>query len=285
MSPLRYTREVLTRTAAESTSLVDLLRRLGAVPGSGPRSYLRRRLDHYGIDVSHFADEPLPPRSRRSYSRESLAEAAVHSTSVRGVLEHLGVPAADGPYGHVRKKLDQFGIDTSHFTDGRRLGPRVLPREPLARAVAGATGLAGVLRALGHADTAAARTRVKRSLAAHAIATDHFTGQGHRRGVPSRQRKGPEEILRQREPGSRRTATHLLRRALDDLAVPRICAVCGTGEIWRGRRLVLEIDHVNGDRLDSRPANLRYLCPSCHSQTRNFARGPARANQERGPLE
>nr|WP_233435863.1 MULTISPECIES: HNH endonuclease [Streptomyces] len=36
-------------------------------------------------------------------------------------------------------------------------------------------------------------------------------------------------------------------------------------------RLVLEIDHINGDRLDNRRENLRYLCPSCHSQTQTFS--------------
>ncbi|MFE2931499.1 HNH endonuclease signature motif containing protein [Streptomyces sp. NPDC059278] len=39
-----------------------------------------------------------------------------------------------------------------------------------------------------------------------------------------------------------------------------------------GDRLVLEIDHINGDRLDNRQKNLRYLCPSCHSQTETFSK-------------
>ncbi|MFF0592602.1 HNH endonuclease signature motif containing protein [Streptomyces antibioticus] len=64
----------------------------------------------------------------------------------------------------------------------------------------------------------------------------------------------------------------MLRRALDDLAVPRVCAECGVGDIWQGRRLVLEIDHIDGDRLNNRRENLRYLCPSCHGQTSTFSR-------------
>ncbi|MGI5528329.1 HNH endonuclease signature motif containing protein [Streptomyces syringium] len=53
--------------------------------------------------------------------------------------------------------------------------------------------------------------------------------------------------------------------------MPRVCSACGIGETWQGKRLVLEIDHINGDRLDNRADNLRYLCPSCHSQTRTFS--------------
>ncbi|MFE3152616.1 HNH endonuclease [Streptomyces sp. NPDC059218] len=51
-------------------------------------------------------------------------------------------------------------------------------------------------------------------------------------------------------------------------------ATCGAKrpDTWRGNRLVLEIDHINGDRLDNRPKNLRYLCPSCHSQTETFSK-------------
>ncbi|SHK92592.1 HNH endonuclease signature motif containing protein [Actinacidiphila paucisporea] len=154
---------------------------------------------------------------------------------------------------------------------GARRGPEHIPREACEAAVASAVSLAGALRHLGIRGTGAARARLRRSLSAHGIPTDHFTGQGHTRGKVSPQRKSAEQILQPCEPGANRTKTVLLRRALDESGMPHRCAECGTGDRWQGRRLVLEIDHVNGDRLDNRRANLRYLCPSCHSQTRTFS--------------
>ncbi|MDK0519707.1 HNH endonuclease [Streptomyces sp. ML-6] len=268
----RYPRDLLERTAATATSLVDVLRRLGAPLGSGPLRYVRDRLKHYGIDTSHFTDEALPARERRTYPKELLTEAAAHSHSIREMFEYMGLPPDDSPYSYLRRKIDRLGIDTSHFTSGRRCGKPSAPRQELAAAVTASHSLAGVLKILGQADNGGARARLKRDIEAYGLSTAHFSGQGHRRGTRSPHRKPSAEILRRLESGTSRTKTALLRRALDDIRVPRRCARCGTGEIWRGNRLVLEIDHINGDSLDNRPENLRYLCPSCHSQTATFSK-------------
>ncbi|MEU9096366.1 HNH endonuclease [Streptomyces sp. NPDC048361] len=248
-----------------------MLRRLDAPLGSRPLRYLGERLRHYGINTSHFVEESLPERARRSYPKELLAEAAAQSHSIREVIEYMGFSPRDCPYGHIRKKLDRFGIDTSHFIGGRRNVPHLLPREALSPAVASSQSLAGVLKQLGITDNGGSRARLKRSLDVHGIRTDHFLGQGHRRGVPSEVRKSASDILVRLTSGSARTGTAQLRRALDDLEIAHVCEACGVGDTWQGKRLVLEIDHINGDRLDNRRENLRYLCPSCHSQTGTFS--------------
>ncbi|GAC1540232.1 MAG: hypothetical protein NVS2B17_16310 [Candidatus Velthaea sp.] len=49
-----------------------------------------------------------------------------------------------------------------------------------------------------------------------------------------------------------------------------VCMICGIFD-WQGKPLTLQIDHINGKRLDYRLENLRMLCPNCHSQTETFA--------------
>lgn len=44
------------------------------------------------------------------------------------------------------------------------------------------------------------------------------------------------------------------------------CQSCKNSE-WLGQPLPLEVDHTSGDASDNRPANLRLVCPNCHSIT------------------
>lgn len=51
--------------------------------------------------------------------------------------------------------------------------------------------------------------------------------------------------------------------------IPYSCSICGISE-WQGKKLALQLDHINGNNRDDRIENLRWLCPNCHSQTETF---------------
>jgi hypothetical protein len=54
--------------------------------------------------------------------------------------------------------------------------------------------------------------------------------------------------------------------------MPYECKECKNQGFWGEKKLVLQLDHKNGDNTDNRLENLRFLCPNCHSQTDTFCR-------------
>jgi 5-methylcytosine-specific restriction endonuclease McrA len=44
------------------------------------------------------------------------------------------------------------------------------------------------------------------------------------------------------------------------------CEVCGTVE-WMGKKVPIELDHIDGNHYNNELSNLRIVCPNCHAQT------------------
>lgn len=70
-------------------------------------------------------------------------------------------------------------------------------------------------------------------------------------------------------PHTKRAGHSLLKRILKDGLKENRCEECGNAGEWNGKPLALEVHHINGDHFDNRLANLKILCPNCHSQTGN----------------
>ena len=55
-------------------------------------------------------------------------------------------------------------------------------------------------------------------------------------------------------------------RLIKENVLPYKCDKCGLTE-WQEKKIVLQLDHINGNSKDHCLDNLRLLCPNCHSQT------------------
>jgi len=59
---------------------------------------------------------------------------------------------------------------------------------------------------------------------------------------------------------------YLKKRMLKNGMLKNKCSICGQEPEWKGKPLVMVLDHINGVSNDNRIENLRLVCPQCNSQ-------------------
>lgn len=142
---------------------------------------------------------------------------------------------------------------------------RVYTKEQLEPLIQESISFSDALKKMGRKPVGGSITNLTLTCKRLGISTDHLLGQSHAKGKVSSLRKKPMERLVMGNPTDRRVDTYIIRKALFELGIEHNCVICGINE-WQGRKLVLEIDHIDNQYWNNQPENLRFLCPNCHSQ-------------------
>ncbi|MFF3889541.1 HNH endonuclease [Streptomyces sp. NPDC001914] len=117
-----YTKERLAEAARTSRTLSEALTKLDVDPKSPTRRYLQERMKRLGVDITHFEREGV------RWTRDVLTAAVAASTNMCEVLRHLGLEVVGGHHTHISRRVEAYGIDTSHFQVPDQRGTIKRPR-------------------------------------------------------------------------------------------------------------------------------------------------------------
>jgi predicted RNA-binding Zn-ribbon protein involved in translation (DUF1610 family) len=141
----------------------------------------------------------------------------------------------------------------------------------LSEVIRNSTSLSSAIRKLGLHISGSSFSTIKKHTERLGLSTSHF------------QKSNIQEHLKrlgtERTPDSKifmknsKVSSACLRQTIKrEKLIKYECVECGNKGFHNDKKLVLQIDHINGVNNDNRKSNIRYLCPNCHSQTLNYAR-------------
>lgn len=142
-------------------------------------------------------------------------------------------------------------------------------KEILSNIVQKSNSINEVLKALGLKCFSGNHTYISGKINYYEIDISHFVNKKGNIGKPPSNKKTADSILIHSE---YRMKSRMLKRALLEKEVPYICKNCGLSDEWNNKKLILQIDHIDGNNLNNQIENLRFLCPNCHSQTETYNR-------------
>ncbi len=147
----------------------------------------------------------------------------------------------------------------------------LISKSELEDLIKNSSSMSAVLRALGLRDTGGNTYTLKDRILIENIVCDLKSKESTRKYTT-------EEILV--KDTKYLNKTEIKNRILREQLIPYLCSSCGIGPEWNQEKLVLQIEHINGNNRDYRLENLTFLCPNCHSQTVTFT--GKRLKKERG---
>jgi len=211
-------------------------------------------------------------------STNDLSDIVDKSDTVTEILTRLKVQTlSGGNLTTLKNRCAQDNIDISRFH--RKISKvRLISQHDFEILVSSSNTYTSILTGLGYDIATGGPLRMlKKRMEDDNIDISHLEGgkgQGWAKGLERPETSRPlytlDEILVE-------NSTYVSNKGLKSRLrvaglLGKVCSICNLPPMWNGKKLVLQLDHINGNSIDNRIENLRMLCPNCHSQTDTFCR-------------
>lgn len=188
--------------------------------------------------------------------KEKLEQFVYDGLSIRKIGE-----ITKTTYTKVRYWLDKYGLKTNGYDKIHNWNEK-----SLKQAVEDSNCKSDVLRKLGISTKSGNFQTLDRYLKKYGINDDKLK-YDNKRGNKWVKKYTNGDVFCENSPMS---GKNIKIRIISENLLEYKCTRCGIRDEWNGKKLQLQLDHINGINDDNRMENLRFLCPNCHSQTDNY---------------
>lgn len=204
------------------------------------------------------------------------------SSSIHDALLKMGMCGTGASYIAFKKRCKEIGIELPEQKEYNEKNKRAnINNETLLKACSNSFSIAATLKSLELIETNNTNRRwLKYKILELNINIAHWTGQGHLKGKSHNwSAKIPTNNILI-ENSTYLNTNSLKKRLIKESLLNDVCYVCNIKGEWCEKKLILQLDHINGIRSDNRIDNLRLLCPNCHSQTDTFCSKKRTADEQ-----
>ena len=146
-------------------------------------------------------------------------------------------------------------------------------KEILSPIVKSSFSMMEVLSKLGLKKSGGNHSHIKKIILRHEINFSHFLGKRSNTGKTPANKHTIEsftdEVLCRNGKGW--IGNSIKEKLYEFNLKEEICEECGQLPFWNGKKLSLQLDHIDGDHFNNELENLKILCPNCHTQTKTYS--------------